>query len=246
MLSYTAVYTCNTPHRLVIMKHAILSSVFFIAPLMAHAAGMLPETSVVIVEQQNGEGVINVRNTDSKPSLLLTTLINIKGDDEMLLSVTPPVARVEPGKSQRVRFIMTSKEPLKSERLKRVIFEGVPPQKKGGNEVQMTVSQNLPVIIRPAGLEKDPEPWKRLTWKQSGNTLTVSNPSPYVVRMASAVTTMPGNATLMIPDTFILPGQTISATAPDGTGIGNPDTVRISPASAWGYSVQTYDAPITK
>lgn len=129
----------------------------------SQASGMVPETSVVIVEESDGEGAINIKNTDAFPVLLLTTLKDIAEDSESMLVVTPPAARVEPGKNQRVRFILTAKTPLKTERLKRVTFEGVPPQQKGKNEVRMTVRQNLPVIIRPAGLEKDLAPWKRLT-----------------------------------------------------------------------------------
>ncbi|TNV09883.1 fimbrial protein, partial [Buttiauxella sp. B2] len=143
----------------------------------SHATGMVPETSVVVVEASDGEGAINITNTDNYPVLMLTTLQDIPEDKTPLLTITPPAARVEAGKTQRVRFILTDKTPLKTERLKRVIFEGVPPQVKGKNQVRMTVRQNLPVLIRPAGLARDEAPWKLLVWKQSGNTLTVTNPS---------------------------------------------------------------------
>lgn len=213
---------------------------------VSHATGMVPETSVVIVEQSDGEGAINVQNTDAFPVLLLTTLQNTKDDTENLLTVTPPATRVEPGKTQRVRFIMTSKEPLKTERLKRVIFEGIPPQQKGKNEVRMTVRQNLPVIIRPAGLEKDMAPWKRLTWKLSDNNITVSNPSPYVVRLGQGVQTLPDNTAWTLPTTYILPGQSFTI-IPDGNKkTVAPQQVRISPATTWGYSVNSYDAPLTR
>ncbi|MGP2408155.1 fimbria/pilus chaperone family protein [Yersinia sp. 2553 StPb PI] len=211
----------------------------------SQATGMVPETSVVIVEQDDGEGAINVKNTDASPVLLLTTLENIKDDDETLLTVTPPAARVEPGKTQRVRFIMTSKTPLKTERLKRVIFEGVPPQKKGTSEVHMTVRQNLPVIIRPAGLEKDLAPWKHLTWKLSGNSITVSNPSPYVVRLGQGVQTLPDNTSWTLLNSYILPGQTMTVTPNDNKKAGAAQQVRISPATTWGYTVNTYDAALT-
>jgi len=134
------------------------------------ATGVLPESSVVIVEEGDGEGAINLQNTDSFPVLLLTTLQNIEQDTEKLLVVTPPAARVEPGKTQRVRFMLTAKTPLKTERLKRVVFEGVPPQEKDKNVVRMTVRQNLPVIIRPAGLARDEAPWKRLIWSLKGGS----------------------------------------------------------------------------
>lgn len=206
---------------------------------------MVPETSVVIVEQEDGEGAINVKNTDAFPVLLLTTLENIEDDSENLLTITPPTARVEPGNSQRVRFIITNKEPLKTERLKRVTFEGVPPQQKGKNEVRVTMRQNLPVIIRPAGLEKDLSPWKRLAWKQIGGSITVSNPSPYVVRLGQGIQTLPDNTNWTLPNTYVLPGQTLTIKPDDNTNPGEAQQVRISPATTWGYTVNTYDAPLS-
>ena len=210
------------------------------------ASGMVPETSVVIVEEADGEGAINIKNTDAFPVLLLTSLQDIDEDKETLLAVTPPAARVEPGKNQRVRFILTAKTPLKTERLRRVIFEGVPPQQKGKNEVRMTVRQNLPVIIRPAGLEKDLAPWKRLTWKQTGAGLTVSNNSPYVVRLGSSVQTLPDATSWTLPNTYVLPGQTLSLTSDGKMQPGRSAQVRISPATTWGYTVNTYDAPLSR
>ncbi len=138
------------------LRYGVVALYLFSATALA--SGAVPDSSVVIVEGADGEGSINVKNTDPYPVLLLTQLENIPEDSENLLTVTPPAARVEPGKSQSVRFLLTSKEPLKTERLKRVTFEGVPPQQKGKSEVRMTVRQNLPLIIRPAGLARDEAP----------------------------------------------------------------------------------------
>lgn len=219
----------------------------FLAPFAALANGMIPETSVVIVDQADGEGSINLKNSDDSPSLLITTLQNI-ADDKItdLLSVTPPAARVEPGKSQRVRFILIDKTPLKTERLGRVIFEGVPPQKKGESRVQMNIRQNLPLLIRPAGLAKDEAPWKRLVWKQEGNQLTVSNDSPYVVRLGQGIQTLPDNVSWTLPQTYVLPGQKFAIKPDNNKQVSSAASVRISPATTWGYSVATYDAPITR
>lgn len=224
----------------------VIFCIALLASLSAHATGMVPETSVVIVEQSDGEGAINLKNTDDVPMLLLTNLQNIPDDSQTLLAVTPPAARVEPGKSQRVRFIVTAPQPLKTERLKRVVFEGVPPQGKGANVVRMTLRQNLPVIIRPAGLEKDLAPWKHLIWTLNGSNLTVNNPSAYVVRLGQGVRTLPGNADWVLPNSYILPGQTLTLLAQQGRPVGAVQQVRISPATTWGYSVDTYDAVLSK
>ncbi|MEX3242016.1 fimbria/pilus chaperone family protein [Serratia quinivorans] len=223
------------------------SLIFILISGSVNASGMVPETSVVIVEQGDGEGAINVKNTDAFPVMLLTTLEDIPEDKDHLLIVTPPAARVEPGKSQRVRFILTSQIPLKTERLKRVIFEGIPPQQKGKNEVRMTVRQNLPVLIRPAGLAQDPTPWKRLTWKRQESNLLVSNTSPYVVRLGRYVQTRPDNVIWELPATYVLPGQKIKLSPKKGSPkLGVSTHVRISPATTWGYTVKIYDAPLAK
>ena len=225
---------------------SIVAAVMLFSIFSASATGLVPETSVVILEQSDGEGAINLKNTDDVPMLLLTNLQNIPDDSEALLVVTPPAARVEPGKSQRVRFIVIAPLPLKTERLKRVVFEGVPPQGKSTNAVRMTLRQNLPVIIRPAGLEKDMAPWKHLVWTLSGSNLTVINPSAYVVRLGQGVRTLPGNADWVLPNSYILPGQTLTLLVQQGQPVGAARQVRISPATTWGYSVDTYDAVLSK
>ena len=173
------------------------------------AAGMIPETSVVIVEQSDGEGSMNVANSDSSPNLLITRLENVSGDNiTKMISVTPPAARVEPGKSQLVRFIMTDNTPLEKEHLGRAIFEGVPPKVKGKNVVRMNVRQNLPLLVRPANLPRDAQPWKRLVWKKQGNAYQVINDSAYVVRLGQSVQTLPDNKLWSLPASYVLPGQT--------------------------------------
>jgi P pilus assembly chaperone PapD len=208
------------------------------------ASGVVPDSPVVIVEVADGEGSINVQNTDAYPVLLFTTLGNIPQDSEPLLTVTPPAARVEPGKRQSVRFLFTGKTPLTTERLKRVIFEGVPPQQKDKNEVRMTVRQNLPVIIRPAGLPRDDAPWQRLLWKATGKTLTVSNPSPYVVRLGQGIQTRPDRGNWTLPHSYVLPGQTLTLQPVGKADITGTTQVRLSPATTWGFTVDHYDAPL--
>ncbi|ATZ11639.1 fimbria/pilus chaperone family protein [Erwinia amylovora] len=222
---------------------AIAPVLWFFAPSL-NATGILPETSVVIVEEKEGEGAINLKNTDAFPVLLLTNLQDIEPDTGRLLTITPPAARVEPGKTQRVRFILTSASSLKTEHLMRVAFEGVPPQEKGKNVVRMTVRQNLPVIIRPGGLKRDEAPWKHLVWTLKAGRLSVSNPSPYVVRLGQIVTTLPQGASWSLPNAWILPGQQLALSGENKKSEAKADRVRVFPATTWGFTVDSYDAPL--
>ena len=44
------------------------------------ASGMVPETSVVIVEASEGEASMNITNTDPQPLLLVNIIKDIPGD----------------------------------------------------------------------------------------------------------------------------------------------------------------------
>lgn len=225
-------------------SYAVIFPVMLFFVPYAYATGIVPETSVVIVEEDDGEGAINLKNTDAFPVLLLTTLQDVESDTGRLLTITPPAARVEPGKTQRVRFILTSKVPLKTEHLMRVAFDGVPPQEKGKSVVRMTVRQNLPVIIRPGGLIRDNAPWKHLVWTHKAGKLSVSNPSPYVVRLGQSVTTLPQGTDWSLPHAWILPGQRLTLSGKENQANAGTDKVRISPATTWGFTVDSYDAPL--
>ncbi len=215
-----------------------------LAPLPLHAAGMLPETSVVIVNESDGEASINVKNTDAKPALMFTALVGIHGDDETLLIVTPPVARVEPGETQLVRFLLQTNQPLKTQRLRRVIFEGIPPKsKEPGVRENMNVRQNLPVLIHPKGLAQDDQPWKRLKWSAGADKkLRVRNDSPYVVRLAASVQLLPSTATVELPRPYVLPGETVEVALP--VTAQGAATVRLVPATVYGFTVASYDATL--
>lgn len=74
----------------------------------------------------------------------------------------------------------------------------------------------------------------------------VSNNSPYVVRLGASVQTLPDTTHWMLPNTYVLPGQNLTL-KPDGKiKPGRSAQVRISPATTWGFSVNTYDAPLSR
>ncbi|QCP52217.1 fimbrial chaperone protein [Trinickia violacea] len=208
----------------------------------ASATGMQPETSVIVLDEGQGETSLNVKNTDAKPALLYSSIENIPEDSEALVVLTPPVVRVEAGDTQLVRFISQAKEPVKTQRLKRVLFEGIPQSEGGGAKIDVTVRQNLPLIVHPKGLAQNREPWTLLKWSTEGGELKVANDSPYVVRLAQKVHLKPANTEVELPRTYILPGESLSVPAA-GANAG-ASTVTLYPATVYGYSVDSYDAPL--
>lgn len=213
---------------------------------MARATGMVPETSVVLINEADGEASMNVRNSESTPQLLYTSIHHIDEDQEDLVVVTPPMARVEGNDTQVVRFILRSKVPLKTERLARAVFEGIPPKnpKDGEARVTMTVRQDLPLVIHPKGLPIEREPWKKLRISIAGDQLVIENPSPYVVRLAQAVQFQPASESAVLPRSYILPETTVRV--PLTTKPSAPTAVRLFPATLYGFAVEHYDMPLSQ
>lgn len=224
-----------------------IASVLLVAlwmPGSLRAAGMVPETPVVVLDEAVGEVGINVFNSEPHPALLHTSIEDVPQDTEPLLLLTPPVTRVEPGATQRVRFILRSAEPLKTERLKRVVFEGIAPQDSSGKaQVNFSVRQNIPAILRPANLPVDREPWKHLLWSRQGTEVHVRNPSAYVVRLGHAVSVLPGQQQMDLGRTYVLPGETLTLSGAVTPG-QEMTQVRLFPVTTYGFAIEHYDAPL--
>jgi len=217
------------------------------APVMAQADGMIPETSVVIVDEALGEAALKVTNSDATSALLHVTLENIPEDKAPLVFVTPPVSRVEPGQTQLVRFILNAEQPLQTQRLKRVIFEGIaqkPRTASGEAVIGVNVRQNLPVILHPKGLAPNREPWLGLQWALRGDHLSVRNPTPYVVRLAQEVQLQPSATGLVLPRAYILPGDDLQLKLQSASQVATDTSVRLQPATVYGFAVEALAMPL--
>lgn len=235
----TMLFNCVRP-----LIHHSLGALALLLASHAHADGMIPNTTVVIVNEVDGEASVSVTNSDASLALLHVTIENIPEDSESLVFVTPPLARVEASKTQLVRFILQTEKPLLTQRLKRVIFEGIPQGKPaaeaGHARVGVTVRQNLPLILHPKGLASNRTPWTDLQWSLHDGQLTVLNDTPYVVRLGQEVQMLPSKDQVMLPRTYVLPGETISIPVPNAAA----QHVRFQPATVYGFAVPHYEAPL--
>lgn len=222
------------------MKRSVVFSLLFFSGYI-FATGMVPETSVLLVDVDKGEASINVTNTDSTPALLYTNVVDLpESDKNIRLFASQPVVRVEAGAVQRVRFMLQMSEPLTKEELKRVTFEGIPPKEKNREKLSVSIRQDIPVIIHPSSLAQDITPWKHITWRKQGRSLVVENPSSYVVRMTSTFTTLPSGQQGTLNKTYLLPQTSMTIALPNSA-----DTqVEFYPASRYGYKGDRYIAPL--
>jgi P pilus assembly chaperone PapD len=210
--------------------------------LHSHAAGMVPETSLLMINEAEEGGSINIKNTDESAGLLYTSIVDLPDDKGVHLIVTQPVVRVDAGQTQHIRFILQTQQPLQTEHLKRVHFEGIPQRMPGKNKVGFNIRQDLPVLIHPAGLPIVKDAWTLLNWNLSGDTLTVKNPSAYVVRMTPQCELLPSHTRYQLEKNYILPGQTLTVSG--GAGAGGNTHVTFMPVSRYGIQVESVTAPL--
>lgn len=83
----------------VLFKKALVKSfiaaALFSAQFSTYAAGMVPETSLLVIDEATHSGTINVKNTDSFPALLYTNVLDLPDDQGLKLIATQPVVRLE-------------------------------------------------------------------------------------------------------------------------------------------------------
>ena len=231
------------------MKRHLLSLIFpalFTAGLPAAFAVMKPETSMLLIQEADGGGSINVTNTDDKDALLYVKVVDLPDDPRPKLDIAQPVMRVGAGKTQRVRFILNSDHALQHEHFKRVIFESIRPKTADTeNSIAVNFRHNIPVVIHPRGLAANADPWKALVWKASSTTLSVHNPSPWVVRLAQNVTLLPGKAQATLTKSYVLPEQTLTLKVPTGTALSSVQQVRMETLSKYGYEAGQFTLPVS-
>lgn len=209
---------------------------------LAMASGMVPETSLLLINEEDKGANLKVTNTDSQPSLLYTNVVDLPDDKGVHVFVTQPVTRVNAGQTQQLRFILDSQTPMKVEHFKRLTLEGIPPKTKGKNQVAINIRQDLPLLIHPAGLPVVQDAWKLLKWEVSGNTVHMKNDSPYVIRMSDSLEILPSGINLKIGKTYILPGQTLDIKS--NNSMDNIHQVKMFPVSRYGVPVEPYIANI--
>jgi chaperone protein EcpD len=175
----------------------------FVAVLSAPAwSATVISSTRVIYPQSEREVTVQIGNQGKGPVLLQSWIDDGRADvapDAMKVPfvLTPPVNRIDPGKSQSVRIRYTGSG-LSGDRESLLWFNAleVPPklqQETGRNRLQMAFRTRIKLFFRPAGLKGTPEEAARnLRWQSSGNRLTATNNTPWHVSLVDVETTVNG------------------------------------------------------
>lgn len=164
-----------------------------------HAAVVVTGTRV-IYNAPDRETTIKLSNKGKQPALTQAWIDN--GDSsssptnaDVPFTITPPVARIDPDKSQTLRIFYTGEAlPQDRESVYWLNVLEVPPEPQAGqsasNYLQIAFSSRIKLFFRPANLKGNAaEAPSHLGWRlvRDGSTtsLEVSNPTPYYVSFAS-------------------------------------------------------------
>jgi chaperone protein EcpD len=167
----------------------------------ATEASVVIAATRVVYNATDSEVTVKLSNVGKAPALTQVWLDkgDMRADPSELdlpFIVTPPLARIDPGRAQTVRIAYTN-EPLPTDRetLFWLNVLEVPPkpdaEQTGPNYVQLAFRSRLKVFFRPAGLPGNAsEAPEKLTWHlttQDGKAaLQVRNPTAYHVTIIEA------------------------------------------------------------
>jgi P pilus assembly chaperone PapD len=232
------------------MKFQPIAKALALAGLVAvgtvAADGVKPDISVLMINAENGEGVVNIKNTDAVPIMLLTQRADLAEGKSHLITIKPPLVRIEAHQTQRVHFVLTGEAELTTQQLQYFYFEGLSIEGKHSANSEERERQGLQVIVNPKGLAMCSDPWKLLQWSRVNHQLTVRNDSPYVVRLSPDVRLSPGNQPLRLPRAFVLPGERLLLKPADKAPLTAVSKVTLSPISLYGASLGKYTADVAQ
>ncbi|KTT20549.1 hypothetical protein NS331_13800 [Pseudacidovorax intermedius] len=76
--------------------------------------------------------------------------------------------------------------------------------------------------------------------------MEVANDSPFVVRLKADAELLPMKAPVrLLKDTYVLPGEKHVIELPKDVDASTVKSIRIFPASPWGFAVDPYEIPVT-
>lgn len=199
--------------------YRITALFLFSLSINGHATIKLEKIGLFI-NQDKGETTIRIDNIGNYPVLLFSSVaensLSQQGKDPLFI-LSPPAARIDPGKSQLVRVMLADPARLDQTRqqMRHLYFQEIPDMGEGENKIKINTRHRVVAIAHPSALAENKQPWQALSWQRIGHALQVKNPSPYVVRLVPSITTLPGKHQLVLEQPYLLPGQTITTRKSD-------------------------------
>ncbi|WP_025123592.1 MULTISPECIES: molecular chaperone [unclassified Serratia (in: enterobacteria)] len=150
----------------------------------AAQAGVVIGGTRLIYDGGKKESSLSVSNPDKVPYLIQSWVETTGGGAEKApFMITPPLFRLDGGQENVLRVVRAGGNlPSDKESLYWMNIKSIPSAAKESNQntLQIAVKTRIKLIYRPQGLKGVPEELaEKLSWHRSGNTLQVSNPTPF-------------------------------------------------------------------
>ncbi|HHA2008507.1 TPA: molecular chaperone [Enterobacter mori] len=174
----------------------------------------------LLYEGDKKEVSLSVHNPDSTPYLIQTVVDNLTNDTQKPpFIITPPLYRLDGGKENLMRVIMSGNLPQDKESMYWLRVKAIPSAPREKNTLQIAVATSIKLIYRPAALkdinvEKESE---KLNWRVSGNKLEITNPTPCFINFNEII--VAGKKLQNV--SYATPGITTTFSLPAGVNGGN-------------------------
>ncbi len=180
-----------------IKKIILILTVIMTFSHYSHASIVISGTRLIYPGKEK-EVSITLSNSGSTPVLMQAWLDNGNEsshpqDIDSLFFMTPPLARIDEGKSLSLRVFKTDAVadlPNDRESLFYLNILDIPPEqnvkKTDGAEVQFTVRSRIKFFYRPDGLSGSANSAPdNLIFRKNKNEIIIENPSPYYINLSS-------------------------------------------------------------
>lgn len=196
-------------------------SVLTVIPLAAQAGGVALGATRVIYSAGATQTSLGVTNTDTKnPFLIQSWVEDTTGKKSEAFVVTPPLFVAKPS-GENILRIMYVGAPLPTDR--ESVFwmnvKAIPSVDRKDiqdkNVLQLAVLSRIKLFVRPAGLPESPaEAPKHLRFHRQGDSLIITNPTPYFVTLVNF-----NLGTRKLPNTMAPPKGNVTVALPtDASG----------------------------
>ncbi|CAI1076542.1 Chaperone protein focC precursor [Serratia entomophila] len=214
-----------------------LAAALLAISLASAQAGVVVGGTRLIYDGAKKESALNINNPDAVPYLIQSWVDAQEGDSAKApFIITPPLFRLDGGQNNLLRVVRAGGNlPADRESLYWLNVKAIPSVEKKDNTLQIAIKTRIKLIYRPQGLSGNlEEAVGKLAWRRNGNSLQVTNPSPYYLTFFN----LKLNGSAISGSTMVAPQSTANFPLPAAGGAGGALSWQI--INDYGGSGQTF------
>ncbi|CAI1725049.1 Chaperone protein fimC precursor [Serratia fonticola] len=220
----------------------IILPFIFTAPMVSYAGGVALGSTRVIYPADAKQVSLAITNSDENTRFLIQSWVedaNEKKTTDFIL--TPPLFVSKPKGENTLRIMYVGGElPKDRESVYWLNSKAIPAVERdaiqGKNVLQIAILSRIKLFVRPVGLPSKPiDAPGQLQFKRQGDSLVITNPSPYYVTLVSL-----NIGAHKLPNTMISPKSNAAVQLPAGSS----GTVTYQTVNDYGANTPTATAVV--